>query len=117
MYRIVYVTGELFRKHIHNSNEILESKTFAIKIKLLNSDYEIFKNYFKKFNRFIINLLESNIEFNNNINEIKSYLFNTKIVRNHEFIDDIESYDFFKDIDGRVNVYNTEHSIMYDITY
>ena len=48
-------------------------------------------------------MLESNIEFNNDMNEIKSYLFNTKIVRNHEFIDDIESYDFFK-YNGKTNV-------------
>jgi hypothetical protein len=117
MYRIFYITGEVQRKHINTPHLTLEKKSFVIKIKLPQDDYYMLRNNFYKFNRWLITFLNNNIEFNNDMNDIRSYLHNTRIIRTHEFIDNIETYDYFKDIEGDVVIYSEYNNNYYNIRH
>ena len=57
------------------------------------------------------------LEFNNDMNDIRSYLHNTRIIRTHEFIDNIETYNYFKDIEGDVVIYSEYNNNYYNIRH
>ena len=118
MYTKAYITGTMINK-LNNSQNVISSHTFCIKIKFTNNDYNFISNNLNKFNTWIIHFLRNNInsdDFNNNSN-INTYLNNTTIIHQNNFVDNIESYSFFKDIEGLIvnehnenNLYNQNDS-------
>tara|TARA_Y100000022_G_C13092119_1_gene302780 strand:- start:86 stop:466 length:381 start_codon:yes stop_codon:yes gene_type:complete len=107
-----YITGDYKVKDNSNQNYILQNN-FCVKIKLSSSDYNYFRNNFALFKPWLMEFLNSNIlshQFDHIIveheNAFKPYIINTHIVDQNEFVDDECIYDFYKDIEGRVQINN-----------
>ena len=103
MYTKAYITGTMTNK-LNNIPNIISSYSFCIKIKFTNNDFNFINSNLSKFNTWIIHFLRNNInsdDFNNNSN-IKTFINNTTITSQNMFVDNIQTYDYFKDIEGTI---------------